>query len=417
MQQTTAPQQEKQKEQITTTCCIVGGGPGGALLAFMLARRGVAVTLLESHLDFDREFRGDVIYPSTLAIMDELGLIERVLQLPHTKRSAIIYEMGDVSMVMADLSLLKTKYPYIAMINQAQLLELITSETRQHANFRLLMGARVEELIYENDKVCGVRYRGQNGFGEVRAALIVGADGRFSRVRKELGIQPKKVSSSLDVLWFRLSRKPEDTSEGLIRFGNQRVIALLDRDDHWQIGYVIPKGKYQEVRAASLERFRQTIVETCPLFADRVGEIQEWKQVSVLSVDADCLPRWYAPGVLLIGDAAHVMSPVGGVGINCAIQDAVMAANILTAKLKNGGVELQDLAEIQRQRQLSIKFLLRYQYFLQKRLLDATVNSSKDFRIPPIIRFLFGLPLTRDWLVRMIVFGPRPVHVREPVPS
>jgi 2-polyprenyl-6-methoxyphenol hydroxylase-like FAD-dependent oxidoreductase len=316
-------------------------------------------------------------------------------------------------MVMADLSLLKTKHPYIAMINQAEFLEFIVSEAKQYPDFRLMMGARMEELLKDQDgKVCGIRYRDQDGFGEVRATLVVGADGRFSRVRKLLGMQPKNISSSLDVLWFRLSRKASDSTDGLLRFGNQRVVALLDRPDHWQIGYVIPKGGYQNIRAASLENFRQSIVEICPVFADRVEEIKEWQQVSVLSVNADCLPRWYAPGVLLIGDAAHTMSPVGGVGINCAIQDAVAAANVLVSKLKAGTVEQRDLAEIQHQRELSTRFLLKYQYFLQKRLLDATINSSNGFTIPPLIRFLFGLPLTRDLLVRMIVFGPRPVHVK-----
>jgi 2-polyprenyl-6-methoxyphenol hydroxylase-like FAD-dependent oxidoreductase len=413
MQQTTALSQDKQIPQTTTSCCIVGGGPGGAILALMLARRNTPVTLLEAHMDFDRAFRGDVIYPSTLTIMEELGLIDRVLQLRHSKRSQIIYEMGDVSMVMADLSLLKTKHPYVAMINQADFLELITSEAKRYPGFRLEMGARAEELLYEDGKVAGVRYRGQNGLGEIRASLVVGADGRFSRMRKQSGLKPKQISSSMDVLWFRLSRQPDDSAEGLLRFGNQRILAILDRPDHWQIGYVIPKGKYQEVRAASLERFRQSIVDVCPMFANRVDEIKEWKQVSVLSVEADCLPRWYAPGLLLIGDAAHVMSPVGGVGINCAIQDAVAAANILGDKPKEGTVQLEDLAKVQKQRGLSISFLLKYQYFLQKRLLSATINSSKDFTIPPVIRFLFGIPLTRDFLVRMIVFGPRPVHVKK----
>lgn len=413
MQNSTVPALENQGEQTTTTCCIVGGGPGGAVLALALARRGISVTLLEAHMDFDRAFRGDVIYPSTLTIMEELGLIERVLQLHHTKRSQIIYEMGEMSMVMADLSHLKTRYPFIAMINQAELLELIIAEAKQYPAFRLLMGARMEELLKEQDKVCGVRYRTPEGWGEVRADLTVGADGRFSRVRKLTGLKPEKISSSLDVLWFRISRKPEDPTDGLLRFGSQRVVALLDRPDHWQIGYVIPKGKYQEVRAASMESFRRSLVEICPVFADRVDELQEWRQVSVLSVDADCLPYWYASGVLLIGDAAHVMSPVGGVGINCAIQDAIVAANVLGQKLKENSVEIQDLAKIQRQRELSTRFLLRYQYFLQKRLLDAAINSSKAFSVPPLIRVLFGIPFTRDWLVRMIVFGPRPAHVKE----
>lgn len=411
MQTSTALKSEKQVEQTTTTCCIVGGGPGGVVLALALARQGVPVTLLESHMDFDRAFRGDVIYPSTLTILEELGLIDQVLQLHHTKRSQVVYEMGDVSMVMADLSHLKTRYPFIAMINQAELLELMVAQAQTYPGFRLLMGARMEELLTEGDRVSGVRYRTPEGWGEIQADLVVGADGRFSRVRKLMGLKPERITSSLDVLWFRLSRKPEDSTDGLLRFGNQRVVALLDRPDHWQIGYVIPKGKYQEVRAASLETFRRSLLDICPTFADRVDELQEWRQISVLSVEADCLPRWYAPGMLLIGDAAHIMSPVGGVGINCAIQDAIIASNVLGGKLKTQTVQLQDLAKIQRRREFSTRFLLRYQYFLQKRLLDTTINSSKEFSVPPLIRVLFGMPLTRDFLVRMIVFGPRPAHV------
>lgn len=413
MQTSTALKSEKQVEQTTTTCCIVGGGPGGAVLALALARQGVAVTLLEAHMDFDRAFRGDVIYPSTLTIMEELGLIDRVLSLHHTKRSQVVYEMGDVSMVMADLSHLKTRYPFIAMINQAELLELVVAEAGTYPGFRLLMGARMEELLKDGEQVCGVRYRTPEGWGEIRADMVVGADGRFSRVRKLMGLKPERISSSLDVLWFRLSRKPEDSTDGLLRFGSQRVVALLDRPDHWQIGYVIPKGKYQEVRAASLETFRQSLLDICPTFADRVEELQEWRQISVLSVEADCLPRWYAPGMLLIGDAAHIMSPVGGVGINCAIQDAIIAANVLGSKLKDHSLQLQDLAKIQRRREPSTRFLLRYQYFLQKRLLDSALTSGKTFSVPPIIRVLFGIPLTRDFLVRMIVFGPQPAHVKE----
>ncbi|GHO65451.1 monooxygenase [Ktedonobacter sp. SOSP1-52] len=412
MQQVTVPTQEKQIEQTTATCCIVGGGPAGVILAFMLARRNIPVVLLEAHTDFDREFRGDVIYPSTITIMEELGLVEQVLQLRHMKRSSVVYQMGEMSMVMADLSLLKTKYPYIAMINQADFLNLVTTEAKRYPTFRLIMGARAEEIIEENGTTRGISYRTPHGWGEVRADLVVGADGRFSRLRKLAGLQPEKITSSVDVLWFRLSRKPGDSGEGLLRFGSQRVLALIDRPDHWQVGYVIPKGKYKEIRAASLEVFRQSIVEVCPMFVDRVDELREWKQISVLSVESDCLPRWYRPGLLLIGDAAHVMSPVGGVGINCAIQDAVVAANILTQKLQNKSVTIADLAEIQHQRELPTKLLLKYQFFLQKRLLSATLNSSKDFTVPPIIRVLFGIPFTRNLLVNMIVFGPRPAHVK-----
>lgn len=414
MRSITTPLQEEQGEQTTTTtCCIVGGGPGGMVLALLLARQGISVVVFEAHTNFDREFRGDVIFPSTLAIMEELGLAESVLQLRHTKRSQVIYEIGEVSVFVADLSSLKTRYPYFAMINQADVLDLLAGEARRSSSFRLEMGARVEELLYETDgKVCGVRYRGPHGWGEVRASLVVGADGRFSRLRKLVNLQPKKVASSMDVLWFRLTRIPGEIQEGLLRFGKQGIIALLDRPDHWQIGFVIPKGKYREIRAASLEHFRQTIVEICPFFADRVEELQEWRQISVLSVNADCLPRWYVPGLLLIGDAAHTMSPVGGVGINCAIQDAVVAGNVLSATFKNGGaVSVRDLAAIQQQRELAIKLLLKYQYFLQKRLLSAGLEKN-SFDPPFIIRVLFGIPFVRNFLTKMIVFGPNPVHVQ-----
>ena len=383
------------------------------VLALLLARRGIPVTVFEAHMNFDRAFRGDVIFPSTLAIMEELGLAESVLQLRHTKRAQVVYEIGNASVFVADLSTLKTHYPYFAMINQADFLDLIAREAKRSSSFRLEMGSRVEELLYDADgRVCGVRYRGPHGWGEVRASLVVGADGRFSRLRKLVNLQPRQIASSMDVLWFRLTRTPGEIREGLLRFGKQGIMALLDRPDHWQIGFVIPKGKYREIRDASLESFRQTIVEICPFFADRVEELKEWKQISVLSVNADCLPRWYVPGLLLIGDAAHTMSPVGGIGINCAIQDAVVAGNVLSARLESGEeIRVQDLAAVQHQRELSVKLLLKYQYFLQKRLLRASLDEA-NFDPPFIIRLLFGIPFIRNFLTRMIVFGPNPAHVK-----
>ena len=396
-----------------TTCCIVGGGPAGAVLALLLARKGVPVMLLEAHMDFDRDFRGDTIHPSVLNIMDEIGLADRLLQLRHTKLQVIGGTTPNGSVVVADFSHLKTKYPYIALIPQADFLKFITEEAKRYPEFHLVMGAQVDELIEEDGKVCGVRYRGQDGWSEVRAVLTVGADGRFSRLRKLAGFEPIKTSSPMDVLWFRVSRKPDDAEEWPGHLDGQSIIVVLNRFDYWQLGYVIPKGKYQDVRAAGLEHLRQIIARGVPNLAERVQEIKEWKQVSVLSVESSRLPRWYRSGLLLIGDAAHVMSPVGGVGINYAIQDAVVAANVLGNKLKYGIVQQRDLAEVQRQRELPTRVIQAIQNFAQQFGLAPALKSGKPPAVPPVVSFLRRLPLLRDLPARVIALGLWPVHVKD----
>ena len=325
------------------------------ILALLLARKGIPVTLLEAHMDFDREFRGDTIHPSTLNILNEIGLADRLLQIPHTRLTRLSAQTANGMVTLADLTRLHTPYPYIAMIPQVKFLEFITAEAQHYPEFRLVMGAQVDELIEEHGKVRGVRYRGHDGWHEVRAVLTVGTDGRFSRVRKLARLETIKTSPPMDVLWFRLSRKSTDGDETFGRLLPRMAVIHSNRGDYWQLAYVIPKGHYQEVRAAGLERFRQSVAETWPELADRVNELQDWKQISVLSVEIERLPRWYRPGLLLIGDAAHVMSPVGGVRINYAIQDAVVAANVLGGKLAYGIVQLHDLATVQRLRKVADK--------------------------------------------------------------
>src|SRR6266699_2731027 len=344
-------QQPEQVEQ--TTCCIVGSGPAGAVLALLLARRGVPIVLLEEHMDFDRDFRGDTIHPSVMQILDEIGLADRLLQLPHTKVYGLPVQTAKGYVTLADFHRLKTRFPYIALIPQTDFLAFITTEARRYAKFRLVMGARVEKLIEEDGYIHGVHYRGQDGWHEVRATLTVGADGRFSRVRKLVGFEPVQTAQAMDVLWFRLPRKANDPTEPAGRIGGGHILIMLNRDQDWQMGYVIPKGGYQKLRAAGLPALRREISQLLPTWAEpeRMDTIQEWKQVSILSVESSRLPRWYRPGLLLIGDAAHVMSPVGGVGINYAIQDAVVAANVLSEPLKAGKIRLHDLAEVQRQRE------------------------------------------------------------------
>jgi len=396
-----------------TTCCIVGGGPAGAVLAYMLARKGVAVTLLEAHMDFDRDFRGDTIHASVMEIMEELGLAEHLLQIRHAKARKFILDTTVGKVTIADLTRLKTKYPYVTVMAQSKFLDFITAEAKRYPNFHLIMGAQVDELVEENGAVCGVRYRGQDGWYELRAPLTVGADGRFSRLRRLSGFEPIKTSPPMDVLWFRLSRKDTDHSEGLAgRFGKGVIVILLDRFDYWQVGLVIPKGSYQQVRAAGIEQLQRHFAETVPDFADRIAELKDWKQISVLSVESDRLPRWYRPGLLLIGDAAHVMSPVGGVGINYAIQDAVVTANILADKLKDGVVEVRDLARVQRERELPTRLLQAFQTFMQKNVFAQIMNSSQAFQMPLLLRLLLRVPLVRKLPASFIAFGPFPAHVK-----
>ncbi|GAC1392923.1 MAG: FAD-dependent oxidoreductase [Ktedonobacteraceae bacterium] len=413
-QQEASVHAHEMKQVVRTTCCIVGGGPAGAVLALLLARKGISVLLLEAHMDFDREFRGDTIHPSTMNIMDELGLADRLLQIRHTKLQKANLQTNNGPVPFIDLSRLKTKFPYITIMAQSQFLEFLTDEAKRYPNFQLIMGAQVDELIEENGVVRGVRYRGHDGWYEVQATLTVAADGRFSRIRRLSGFELVKTSPPMDVLWFRLSRKEGDTEEGIGgRFGNKVILVLLNRFDYWQAGYIIPKGSYQQIRAAGIAHFQHTLAETAPEFADRVDELKEWKQVAVLSVESSRLTRWYRPGLLLIGDAAHVMSPVGGVGINYAVQDAVAAANVLTEKLKYGTLQTRDLARMQRQRELQTRIIQAIQALLQERILAGIFRADGPIVVPCWLRLLFSVPAMRALPARMIAFGPFPTHLKK----
>ncbi len=402
----TAPHQPRDRRQVD--CCIVGGGPGGAVLALLLARQGLRVELLEEHLDFDRAFRGDTLHPSVMEIMDQLGLADRLLALRHTKaRNLTIRTQGSGSVALS-FERLKTRFPYITLMPQTQFLEFITTEAARYPHFKLTLGAGVQELVEEQGVVRGVRYRARDGWHEVRALLVVGADGRFSRLRRLAGFQPITTSAPMDVLWFHLSRQPGDPEGVAGRFARGHLVVQLDRWDYWQVGFVIPKGTYQQLRAAGLPALRQELALTAPELTDRVDELQDWKQVSLLSVESNRLPRWYRPGLLLIGDAAHVMTPVGGVGINYAIQDAVVAANVLTEPLQRGRLSLRDLATVQRQRELPTRFIQTFQNLIQQRVLQPALDPNATFQFPPLLR----LPLLRDIPARLIGMGLWPVRLK-----
>ncbi|MDQ3794084.1 MAG: FAD-dependent oxidoreductase [Actinomycetota bacterium] len=400
-----------------TTCCIVGGGPAGAVLGLLLARKGVNVTLLEAHPDFDREFRGDTIHPSVMEIMDQLGLAERLLELRHTKvRSAIVQTVSG-PFTPLDFSHLKTKFPYITMMPQTSFLEFITGEAERYPNFHLSMGARVRELVEEDGVVRGVRYEGEDGWREVRAVLIVGADGRGSRVRRLAGFEPVKTSPPMDVLWFKLPREEGDPEGAMGRVGRGHIAILLDRYEYWQAGYVIPKGTFPELRQEGIGALRRSFAQLVPEFADRVEHLEDWKQVSLLSVESSRCPRWYRPGMLLIGDASHVMSPVGGVGINYAIQDAVVAANVLAEPLKESqerlvALDTRYLAAVQRRRELPTRFIQAVQTQIQRRVLASVLRSDQPLAPPSWLRLLPRVPLVRSVPARIFGLGLWPVRVK-----
>ena len=407
---------EELRDVQETSCCIVGGGPAGVMLSLLLARRGIPVTLLEMHKDLDREFRGDTIHPSTLEILDQLGLANKLHEIPHTKVSGPAIKFADGLFRPFDLGRLKTRFPYILLVPQVRFLEFITREAARYPCFKLVMHANVTQLLKENGTVRGVRYLTPDGAHEMRTPLTVGADGRFSLLRRLAGFEPVKTSPPMDVLWFRLPKlpgEPEIVGGAFGGIGGGRIFILLERNDYWQAGMVFPKGQYQLLHNAGVQAIRESIAGIEPRFAPHAELLTDWHQITLLSVESSRCPLWHKPGLLLIGDAAHVMSPIGGVGINYAIQDAVVAANVLTAGLKSGRVSDGDLAEVQRQREWPTRVIQAAQSFLQRRIIAGALNTAQAGNVPWQLRFFAKIPIVRDIPPRLIAFGPRRVRLEE----
>jgi 2-polyprenyl-6-methoxyphenol hydroxylase-like FAD-dependent oxidoreductase len=400
-------------EKIQTTCAIAGGGPAGMMLGFLLARAGVKVVVLEKHEDFLRDFRGDTIHPSTLEVMHELGQLHELLKLPHGKVHRISAVMGTTSVQIGDFTHLPTQCRFIAMMPQWDFLNFLAAQGRHYRAFDLRMKAEVTELIEQEGRFVGVRAKTPTGELVITAALVIGADGRHSTVRDRAGLIVDDLGAPIDVLWMRLSRQPGD-GDAFLRIGVRKALVMLDRVDYWQCAFVIPKGGAEEVRQRGLEAFRADIAELAPLLKDRVRELQSWDDIKLLSVKVDRPREWYRPGLLCIGDAAHAMSPIGGVGINLAIQDAVAAANRLAGPLRTGQVGIEVLAGVQRRRMFPTRATQRMQVFAQNNFLRRVLSSSELPTLPWPIRLINCVALLQRIPGRVVGLGVRPEHIATP---
>ncbi|CAN5299704.1 FAD-dependent oxidoreductase [soil metagenome] len=399
---------------LTTTCCIAGGGPAGMMLGFLLARAGVDVIVLEKHADFLRDFRGDTIHPSTLQVMHELGLLDDFLKLPHSKMADIAMRFGDETIQFADFSHLPVAAPYIAMMPQWDFLDFLADRGREHPRFTLMMNAKAEGLIEEGGRIVGLTGTGEDGPFSIRADLVVAADGRRSDIRAASGLKSIDIGAPMDVLWFRLPREPADPEQTGGQVANGRLLVTLNRGDYWQSAFVIPKGKFEDLRAAGLPSFRDTIIKLAPWFANRMQAIQNWDQIKLLTVAVDRLETWWRPGLLCIGDAAHAMSPIGGVGVNLAVQDAVATANRLAAPLREKRLTDADLAAVQERRAFPTKATQRIQVIAQNRIITpllARGENDPPLGPPLLVRLFSWLPLLRRIPARLVGMGVRPEHI------
>jgi 2-polyprenyl-6-methoxyphenol hydroxylase-like FAD-dependent oxidoreductase len=399
---------------ITTKCCIAGGGPAGMMLGFLLARAGVDVVVLEKHADFFRDFRGDTVHPSTLELMHEVGLLDEFLKLPHQRVETLTAQIGDEHLQMIDFRHLPTRCKYIALMPQWDFLNFLAEHGKRYKTFNLQMKTEATELIEESGRIVGLRANAPDGILTIRADLVVGCDGRHSTVREKAGLKSDDYGAPMDVLWFRMPHTGADSADTFGHIEAGKMMIMLDRGDYWQCAYVIPKGGIDRIRAEGLDAFRNRVLEMSPFLSDRIGELKSWDDIKLLSVTVDRLRKWWRPGLICIGDAAHAMSPIGGVGINMAVQDAVAAANQLAVPLRAGKVADDDLQAIQERRTLPVRFTQWLQLTIQKRVISRVLESQQR-PTPPIFFKLFGIfPALRRIPALLLGIGIRPEHVRTP---
>jgi 2-polyprenyl-6-methoxyphenol hydroxylase-like FAD-dependent oxidoreductase len=407
-------------------CVIVGGGPAGMMTGYLLARAGVEVVVLEKHADFNRDFRGDTIHPSTLEVMFELGLLEEFLKLPHQELRELRAVMNGHAVPIADFSHLPTHCKFIAFMPQWDFLNFLAERAKRFPTFSLHMQHQVTDLLFgsgsdldglkpsssDTARVVGVRATTPDGDRNFFADLVIGADGRHSVVHQRAGLVVQEFGVPIDALWTRLSKRETDPKQSLGFFRGGKLLVLLDRDDYFQVGFVIPKGSLEEIKRRGFPAFHADISETAPFLRDRVAELDDWSKIRLLTVQINRLRHWAREGLLCIGDSAHAMSPAGGVGINLALQDAVATANLLATKLKEGRVSLADLQQVQKRREMPVRLIQWMQVFVHRRI-DGR-SWGEDDKLPFIGRLFRWFPFLRRIPARFIGLGPRPEHIRSP---